>query len=60
MFEIEELELNIIMVDVVDEYCGDIRGIEFIEYVDMYMFFIKKDFVLYLKKLIEVLLKGFF
>lgn len=58
VLEIEEPELNTIMADVADEYRGDTRGIELIEYADTYMLSTKKDFAPYLKKLIEVPSKG--
>lgn len=57
MLEIEEPELNTIMADVADEYRGDTRGIELIEYADTYMLSTKR-LVALLEKLIEVPSKG--
>ncbi|WP_156734851.1 SMC-Scp complex subunit ScpB [Bacillus velezensis] len=58
VLEIEEAELAGIMEEVAAQYKEDDRGIELIEYADTYMLGTKKEFVPYLKKLIEVPSKG--
>ncbi|WP_415273142.1 SMC-Scp complex subunit ScpB [Bacillus siamensis] len=58
VLEIEEAELAGIMEEVADQYKEDGRGIELTEYADTYMLATKKEFVPYLKKLIEVPSKG--
>ncbi|MCC8303131.1 MULTISPECIES: SMC-Scp complex subunit ScpB [Bacillus] len=58
VLEIEEAELAGIMEEVAAQYKEDDRGIELTEYADTYMLGTKKEFVPYLKKLIEVPSKG--
>ncbi|WP_230639559.1 SMC-Scp complex subunit ScpB [Bacillus velezensis] len=58
VLEIEEAELVGIMEEVAAQYKEDDRGIELTEYADTYMLGTKKEFVPYLKKLIEVPSKG--
>ncbi|MEC1339638.1 SMC-Scp complex subunit ScpB [Bacillus velezensis] len=58
VLEIEEAELAGIMEEVAAQYKEDDRGIELNEYADTYMLGTKKEFVPYLKKLIEVPSKG--
>ncbi|AVB08186.1 MULTISPECIES: SMC-Scp complex subunit ScpB [Bacillus] len=58
VLEIEEAELTGIMEEVAAQYKEDDRGIELTEYADTYMLGTKKEFVPYLKKLIEVPSKG--
>ncbi|AIU77717.1 SMC-Scp complex subunit ScpB [Bacillus velezensis] len=58
VLEIEEAELAGIMEEVAAHYKEDDRGIELTEYADTYMLGTKKEFVPYLKKLIEVPSKG--
>ncbi|MDK4254769.1 Segregation and condensation protein B [Bacillus velezensis] len=58
VLEIEEAELAGIMEEVAAQYQEDDRGIELTEYADTYMLGTKKEFVPYLKKLIEVPSKG--
>ncbi|AWQ13825.1 SMC-Scp complex subunit ScpB [Bacillus velezensis] len=58
VLEIEEAELTGIMEEVAAQYKEDNRGIELTEYADTYMLGTKKEFVPYLKKLIEVPSKG--
>ncbi|MEC2213985.1 MULTISPECIES: SMC-Scp complex subunit ScpB [Bacillus amyloliquefaciens group] len=58
VLEIEEVELAGIMEEVAAQYKEDDRGIELTEYADTYMLGTKKEFVPYLKKLIEVPSKG--
>ncbi|WP_144664582.1 MULTISPECIES: SMC-Scp complex subunit ScpB [Bacillus] len=58
VLEIEEAELAGIMEEVAAQYEEDDRGIELTEYADTYMLGTKKEFVPYLKKLIEVPSKG--
>ncbi|ASB53627.1 MULTISPECIES: SMC-Scp complex subunit ScpB [Bacillus] len=58
VLEIEEAELAGIMEEVAAQYKEDNRGIELTEYADTYMLGTKKEFVPYLKKLIEVPSKG--
>ncbi|WP_332274738.1 SMC-Scp complex subunit ScpB [Bacillus velezensis] len=58
VLEIEEAELAGIMEEVAAQYKKDDRGIELTEYADTYMLGTKKEFVPYLKKLIEVPSKG--
>ncbi|KJD57788.1 SMC-Scp complex subunit ScpB [Bacillus velezensis] len=58
VLEIEEAELAGIMKEVAAQYKEDDRGIELTEYADTYMLGTKKEFVPYLKKLIEVPSKG--
>ncbi|KXZ21539.1 segregation and condensation protein B [Bacillus nakamurai] len=58
VLEIEEAELAGIMEEVAAQYKEENRGIELTEYADTYMLSTKKEFVPYLKKLIEVPSKG--
>ncbi|RUR99730.1 SMC-Scp complex subunit ScpB [Bacillus velezensis] len=58
VLEIEEAELAGIMEEVAAQYKEDDRGIKLTEYADTYMLGTKKEFVPYLKKLIEVPSKG--
>ncbi|MBT2574601.1 SMC-Scp complex subunit ScpB [Bacillus sp. ISL-51] len=58
VLEIEEAELAGIMEEVAAQYREENRGIELTEYADTYMLSTKKEFVPYLKKLIEVPSKG--
>lgn len=58
VLEIEEAELAGIMEEVAAQYQEENRGIELTEYADTYMLSTKKEFVPYLKKLIEVPSKG--
>lgn len=59
VLEIDEAELQDIMLDVKETYEKEDRGIELVEYADTYMLSTKKEFAVYLKKLIEAPSKGF-
>ncbi|MBU8681710.1 SMC-Scp complex subunit ScpB [Bacillus haynesii] len=58
VLEVHEAELQDIMLDVKETYEKEDRGIELVEYADTYMLSTKKEFAVYLKKLIEAPSKG--
>ncbi|ARC74064.1 SMC-Scp complex subunit ScpB [Bacillus licheniformis] len=58
VLEVDEAELLDIMLDVKETYEKEDRGIELVEYADTYMLSTKKEFAVYLKKLIEAPSKG--
>ncbi|MDA7027765.1 SMC-Scp complex subunit ScpB [Bacillus sp. CLL-7-23] len=58
VLDINETEFQDIMKDVKENYDKTDRGIELIEYADHYMLSTKKDYAVYLKKLVEVPSKG--
>ncbi|NPC93123.1 SMC-Scp complex subunit ScpB [Bacillus sp. WMMC1349] len=58
VLDINETELQDIMKDVKENYHQTDRGIELIEYADHYMLSTKKDYAVYLKRLVEVPSKG--
>ncbi|KRE15313.1 SMC-Scp complex subunit ScpB [Bacillus sp. Je.9.29.b] len=58
VLEIDESVLLDIMSSVKEEYQKQERGIELIEYADSYMLLTKKEYSMYLKKLVETPSKG--
>lgn len=58
VLEVEEAALFDIMSAVKKEYQKQERGIELIEYADSYMLLTKKEYSIYLKKLVETPSKG--
>ncbi|MDM5320489.1 SMC-Scp complex subunit ScpB [Bacillus altitudinis] len=58
VLEVEEVALLDMMSAVKDEYQKQERGIELIEYADSYMLLTKKEYSIYLKKLVETPSKG--
>ncbi|WP_424924478.1 SMC-Scp complex subunit ScpB [Bacillus safensis] len=58
VLEVEESVLLDIMSSVKEEYQKQERGIELIEYADSYMLLTKKEYSMYLKKLVETPSKG--
>ncbi|PRR93033.1 MULTISPECIES: SMC-Scp complex subunit ScpB [unclassified Bacillus (in: firmicutes)] len=58
VLEVEEAALLDIMSAVKEEYQKQERGIELIEYADSYMLLTKKEYSIYLKKLVETPSKG--
>ncbi|OUZ11790.1 SMC-Scp complex subunit ScpB [Bacillus pumilus] len=58
VLEVEEVELLDMMSAVKEEYQKQERGIELIEYADSYMLLTKKEYSIYLKKLVETPSKG--
>lgn len=58
VLEVDEAALLDIMSAVKEEYQKQERGIELIEYADSYMLLTKKEYSLYLKKLVETPSKG--
>ncbi|MCW4680482.1 SMC-Scp complex subunit ScpB [Bacillus pumilus] len=58
VLEVEEAALLDMMSAVKEEYQKQERGIELIEYADSYMLLTKKEYSIYLKKLVETPSKG--
>ncbi|QNH49660.1 SMC-Scp complex subunit ScpB [Bacillus sp. JNUCC-24] len=58
VLEVDESVLLDIMSSVKEEYQKQERGIELIEYADSYMLLTKKEYSMYLKKLVETPSKG--
>ncbi|XNN71081.1 SMC-Scp complex subunit ScpB [Bacillus pumilus] len=58
VLEVEEVALLDMMSAVKEEYQKQERGIELIEYADSYMLLTKKEYSIYLKKLVETPSKG--
>ncbi|MGF0004145.1 SMC-Scp complex subunit ScpB [Bacillus altitudinis] len=58
VLEVDEAALLDIMSAVKEEYQKQERGIELIEYADSYMMLTKKEYSVYLKKLVETPSKG--
>ncbi|NOL36993.1 SMC-Scp complex subunit ScpB [Bacillus safensis] len=58
VLEVDESVLLDIMSAVKEEYQKQERGIELIEYADSYMLLTKKEYSMYLKKLVETPSKG--
>lgn len=58
VLEVDEAALLDIMSAVKEEYQKQERGIELIEYADSYMLLTKKEYSMYLKKLVETPSKG--
>ncbi|AHL71920.1 SMC-Scp complex subunit ScpB [Bacillus altitudinis MN12] len=58
VLEVDEAALLDIMSAVKEEYQKQERGIELIEYADSYMLLTKKEYSVYLKKLVETPSKG--
>ncbi|MFS3913871.1 SMC-Scp complex subunit ScpB [Bacillus australimaris] len=58
VLEVDESVLLDIMSAVKEEYQKQERGIELIEYADSYMLLTKKEYSIYLKKLVETPSKG--
>ncbi len=58
VLEVEEVALLDMMSAVKEEYQKQERGIELIEYADSYMLLTKKEYSMYLKKLVETPSKG--
>lgn len=58
VLEVEEAALLDMMSAVKEEYQKQERGIELIEYADSYMPLTKKEYSIYLKKLVETPSKG--
>ncbi|MER3126254.1 SMC-Scp complex subunit ScpB [Bacillus pumilus] len=58
VLEVEEIALLDMMSAVKEEYQKQERGIELIEYADSYMLLTKKEYSIYLKKLVETPSKG--
>ncbi|WP_169057067.1 SMC-Scp complex subunit ScpB [Bacillus pumilus] len=58
VLEVEEAALLDMMTAVKEEYQKQERGIELIEYADSYMLLTKKEYSIYLKKLVETPSKG--
>ncbi|MBR0632572.1 Segregation and condensation protein B [Bacillus altitudinis] len=58
VLEVDEAVLLDIMSAVKEEYQKQERGIELIEYADSYMLLTKKEYSVYLKKLVETPSKG--
>ncbi|AOZ90189.1 SMC-Scp complex subunit ScpB [Bacillus xiamenensis] len=58
VLEVDEAALLDIMSAVKEEYQKQERGIELIEYADSYMLLTKKEYSIYLKKLVETPSKG--
>ncbi|MEK5497698.1 SMC-Scp complex subunit ScpB [Bacillus sp. FSL M8-0077] len=58
VLEVDEAALLDIMSAVKEEYQKQERGIELIEYADSYMLLTKKEYSVYLKKLVEAPSKG--
>ncbi|WP_342467430.1 SMC-Scp complex subunit ScpB [Bacillus sp. FSL W8-0629] len=58
VLEVDEAALLDIMSVVKEEYQKQERGIELIEYADSYMLLTKKEYSVYLKKLVETPSKG--
>lgn len=58
VLEVDEAALLDIMSTVKEEYQKKERGIELIEYADSYMLLTKKEYSIYLKKLVETPSKG--
>ncbi|MGS0902957.1 SMC-Scp complex subunit ScpB [Bacillus altitudinis] len=58
VLEVDEATLLDIMSAVKEEYQKQERGIELIEYADSYMLLTKKEYSVYLKKLVETPSKG--
>ncbi len=58
VLEVDESVLLDIMSSVKEEYQKQERGIELIEYADSYMLLTKKEYSVYLKKLVETPSKG--
>ncbi|EDW20938.1 SMC-Scp complex subunit ScpB [Bacillus pumilus] len=58
VLEVEEVALLDMMSAVKKEYQKQERGIELIEYADSYMLLTKKEYSIYLKKLVETPSKG--
>ncbi|WP_282061221.1 SMC-Scp complex subunit ScpB [Bacillus pumilus] len=58
VLEVEEAALLDMMSSVKEEYQKQERGIELIEYADSYMLLTKKEYSIYLKKLVETPSKG--
>ncbi|MDA1475018.1 SMC-Scp complex subunit ScpB [Bacillus changyiensis] len=58
VLDINETEFEDVMKDVKENYDKTDRGIELIEYADHYMLSTKKEYAVYLKKLVEVPSKG--
>ncbi|TYS33915.1 SMC-Scp complex subunit ScpB [Bacillus pumilus] len=58
VLEVEEVALLDMMSAVIEEYQKQERGIELIEYADSYMLLTKKEYSIYLKKLVETPSKG--
>lgn len=58
VLEVDESVLLDIMSSVKEEYQKQDRGIELIEYADSYMLLTKKEYSMYLKKLVETPSKG--
>ncbi|WP_428828426.1 MULTISPECIES: SMC-Scp complex subunit ScpB [Bacillus] len=58
VLEVDEAALLDIMTAVKEEYQKQERGIELIEYADSYMLLTKKEYSVYLKKLVETPSKG--
>lgn len=58
VLEVEEVALLDMISAVKEEYQKQERGIELIEYADSYMLLTKKEYSIYLKKLVETPSKG--
>ncbi|MGG3642892.1 SMC-Scp complex subunit ScpB [Bacillus gobiensis] len=58
VLEIDQPQLESIMADMKEYYQQEDRGLELVEYGDIYMLSTKKEFAPYLKRLVEVPAKG--